>query len=116
MDTTPELLIVFPIVILGFKQKFQTSISWAPPGSGPIQPQTSKITAITSKQEVQRNTNCLYDRTIDSMLNAGSNSNNNQILPRTFLVVLRPLLIPNKQSITAHNNTILQSSLDQLIK
>lgn len=73
---TAELLLVFPIVIPGFKQKFQTSISWAPPETGPIQPQRSKITAITSKQEIQRNINFLYDMTIDSILNMSTNSNN----------------------------------------
>jgi hypothetical protein len=47
--------------------------------------------------------------------NNNNNKNVNQIIPRTFLIDAT-ILANTKKSITSHNNTILQASLDQLLK
>jgi hypothetical protein len=44
-----------------------------------------------------------------------NNNNVNQIIPRTFLIDAT-ILANTKKSITSHNNTILQASLNQLLK
>ena len=83
------------------------------PESESIQSQTSKITTMTGpNQEIRKNINLSYPTTT---VNTISNLNNNQIIPRTFLVD-SAILINTKQAIKTHNNAILQSSLDQLLK
>jgi hypothetical protein len=79
------------------------------------QPQSLRITTTPSSHETQNNINFPYYTTSSSNMNSKGNNNNdnyNQIVPRTFLADPANL-VNTKQAIIAHNNTILQSSLDE---
>ena len=108
-----------PLLVTGIPGLLPEQPTPQPTQSGSIQPQTSEIKVVASKQEIQRNVNYPDDtstviRSIPNMNNK-SNNNVNQIIPRTFLV--DPVVLANtKQSIAAQNNVILQTSLDQLLK